>query len=49
MARFHSDLFFVPLSYDPAFVSILGLEILALGVMLGALGSYIGIRRYVRL
>jgi cell division transport system permease protein len=49
VARFRSDLFFVPLAYDPAFVTGLGLEILVAGIALGALGSYIGIWRYVRL
>jgi cell division transport system permease protein len=49
VSRFHSDLFFVPLSYDPSFVTTLGVELLAAGALLGALGSYIGVRRYVRL
>jgi cell division transport system permease protein len=49
VARFRSDLFFVPLTYDPSFVTILGLELLTAGALLGALGSYIGVRRYVRL
>ncbi|MFZ0214783.1 MAG: permease-like cell division protein FtsX [Candidatus Dormiibacterota bacterium] len=46
--RFKSELFFIPLSYDPHFVSVLGLYLLAAGALLGALGSYIGVRRYVR-
>jgi cell division transport system permease protein len=49
VSRFRSDLFFVPLSYDPSFVTTLGIELLAAGALLGALGSYIGVRRYVRL
>jgi len=47
--RFRADLFFVPLSYDPAFVNTLGHDLLFAGALLGALGSYIGVRRYVRL
>ncbi|HEX4213510.1 MAG TPA: permease-like cell division protein FtsX [Candidatus Dormibacteraeota bacterium] len=47
--RFHSQLFFVPLSYDPTFVTTLGIELLGGGALLGALGSFIGVRRYVRI
>lgn len=49
VTRFRSDLFFVPLSYDPSFATTLGAELLIAGALLGALGSYIGVRRYVRL
>src|SRR5205807_1933294 len=47
--RFQAELFFVPLSYDPRFVNVLAQDLLAAGAMLGALGSYIGVRRFVRL
>lgn len=47
--RFHSDLFFIPLSYDPAFTGDLAKDLLWAGALLGALGSYIGVRRFVRL
>jgi cell division transport system permease protein len=47
--RFHSDVAFIPLSYDPAFVASLARDLLLGGAMLGALGSYIGVRRYVRI
>ena len=47
--RFHSDLFFIPLSYDPAFVSSLATDLMVGGALLGALGSYIGVRRFVRI
>lgn len=47
--RFQSDLFFIPLSYDPRFVTTLGRDLLAAGAVLGAVGSYIGVRRYVRI
>ncbi len=47
--RFHSDLFFIPLSYDPAFTGDLAKDLLWTGALLGALGSYIGVRRFVRL
>ena len=48
VARFKSDIAFIPLSYDPAFISSLARDLLLGGAMLGALGSYIGVRRYVR-
>jgi cell division transport system permease protein len=46
---FQSALFFVPLDYDPRYVPVLGHDLLAAGALLGALGSYIGVRRFVRL
>jgi cell division transport system permease protein len=47
--RFRSDIAFIPLSYDPAFVASLARDLLLGGALLGALGSYIGVRRYVRI
>jgi cell division transport system permease protein len=47
--RFKSDIGFIPLSYDPAFIAILAQDLLLAGALLGALGSYIGVRRYVRI
>jgi cell division transport system permease protein len=47
--KFHSDLFFIPLGYDPTFVTELARDVLVGGALLGALGSYIGVRRYVRI
>jgi cell division transport system permease protein len=47
--RFQADLFFIPLSYDPAFVDTLGRDLLLGGALLGAVGSYIGVRRFVRI
>jgi cell division transport system permease protein len=47
--RFQSDLVFIPLTYDPGFISSLARDLLVGGAMLGALGSYIGVRRYVRI
>ena len=47
--RFKSDIGFIPLSYVPAFISSLAQDLLLAGAMLGALGSYIGVRRYVRI
>jgi cell division transport system permease protein len=47
--RFHSDLFFIPLGYDPTFVTELARDVLLAGALLGALGSYIGVRRFVRI
>ena len=49
VARFHSDIGFIPLSYDPLFISSLARDLLLAGALLGALGSYIGVRRYVRI
>jgi cell division transport system permease protein len=46
---FQSALFFVPLTYDPGFVTVLAHELLAFGAALGAVGSYAGVRRFVRL
>jgi len=47
--RFRADLTFIPLSYDPAFISSLARDLLLGGALLGALGSYIGVRRFVRI
>lgn len=47
--RFHSELFFIPLSYDPGFVDELARDVLLVGGLLGFAGSYIGVRRFVRL
>ncbi|TMB46554.1 MAG: ABC transporter permease [Chloroflexi bacterium] len=47
--RFRADIAFIPLSYDPAFVVSLARDLLVGGALLGALGSYIGVRRYVRI
>src|SRR5207245_4738152 len=41
--RFRSDIGFIPLSYDPAFISSLARDLLLAGALLGALGSYIGV------
>jgi cell division transport system permease protein len=49
VARFSADISFIPLSYDPTFISSLARDLLAGGALLGALGSYIGVRRFVRL
>jgi len=47
--RFHADLVFIPLSYDPSFITSLARDLLIGGALLGALGSYIGVRRFVRI
>ena len=47
--RFRAELFFLPLSYDPRFVQVLAQDLLIAGATLGALGSYVGVRRFVRL
>jgi cell division transport system permease protein len=48
VTRFKADVGFIPLSYDPAFISSLATDLLLAGALLGAVGSYIGVRRYVR-
>ncbi|TAN32607.1 FtsX-like permease family protein [bacterium] len=47
--RFRADVVFIPLSYDPGFISSLARDLLLGGALLGALGSYIGVRRYVKI
>ena len=49
VSRFSSDISFIPLSFDPTFISSLARDLLVGGALLGALGSYIGVRRFVRL
>src|SRR5438270_11402648 len=49
VSRFSSDISFIPLSFDPSFISVLARDLLLGGALLGALGSYIGVRRFVRL
>ncbi len=49
VSQFRSDIAFIPLSYDPSFFSSLSRDLLLGGALLGALGSYIGVRRFVRL
>ncbi len=46
--RFSADISFIPLSFDPSFISSLARDLLVGGALLGALGSYIGVRRFVR-
>ncbi len=47
--RFQTELFFLPLTYDPHFVHVLAQDLLGAGAALGAVGSYVGVRRFVRL
>jgi cell division transport system permease protein len=47
--RFRAELFFLPLTYDPQFVHVLAQDLLVAGAALGAVGSYVGVRRFVRL
>jgi cell division transport system permease protein len=49
VSRFSADISFIPLSFDPTFISSLARDLLVGGALLGALGSYIGVRRFVRL
>lgn len=43
-----TQLTFIPLAYDPTYMRVMALELLAGGAALGFLGSVIGVRRYVR-
>jgi cell division transport system permease protein len=47
--RFQSELFFLPLSYDPRFVPVLAQDLLLAGALLGAVGGYVSVRRFVTL
>ena len=47
--QFRNDIAFIPLSYDPGFLSSLARDLLLGGALMGAVGSYIGVRRFVRL
>lgn len=49
VTAFKSDVGFIPLSYDPTFLSSLARDLLVAGALLGAVGSYIGVRRYVKI
>ena len=49
VSRFSADISFIPLSFDPTFIASLARDLLVGGALLGALGSYIGVRRFVRL
>jgi len=49
VSRFSADITFIPLTYDPKFIASLARDLLVGGALLGALGSYIGVRRFVRL
>jgi cell division transport system permease protein len=47
--QFKNDIAFIPLSYDPGFLSSLARDLLLGGALMGAVGSYIGVRRFVRI
>lgn len=47
--RFQSELFFLPLSYDPRFLPVLAGDLLVAGTVLGAAGAYVSVRRFVKL
>src|SRR5713226_9773960 len=47
--QFRNDIAFIPLSYDPSFIASLARDLLLGGALLGAVGSYIGVRRFVRI
>ena len=47
--QFRNDIAFIPLSYDPSFIASLARDLLLGGALMGAVGSYIGVRRFVRL
>src|SRR5260370_21460127 len=47
--QFRSDIAFIPLSYDPTFLASLARDLLLGGSLLGAVASYTGVRRFVKL
>jgi cell division transport system permease protein len=47
--RFQTELFFLPLSYDPRFLPVLAGDLLVAGAVLGAVGAYVSVRRFVQL
>jgi cell division transport system permease protein len=47
--QFKNDIAFIPLSYDPFFLTSLARDLLLGGALMGAVGSYIGVRRFVRI
>jgi cell division protein FtsX len=46
--RVRSAVPFLPLSYDAAFLGELCLLLAAVGILLGAVGSYLGVRRFLQ-
>lgn len=46
--RVRSAVPFLPLSYDAAFLGQLCLVLAAVGILLGAVGSYLGVRRFLQ-
>ncbi len=43
-----SVLIIIPLSYDPGFLRVVLLAMLTFGLLLGTVGSYLGVRRFLR-
>jgi cell division transport system permease protein len=43
-----SVLIFVPLSYDPVYLRLVLAAMMAFGLLLGTVGSYLGVRRFLR-
>ena len=43
-----SVLIFVPLSYDPSYLRLVLAAMMAFGLLLGTVGSYLGVRRFLR-
>lgn len=41
-------LVFIPLFYDPEFLKVVLAGMLAFGLLLGTVGSYLGVRRFLR-
>ncbi|MHB8507675.1 MAG: cell division protein FtsX [Candidatus Dormibacteria bacterium] len=46
--KVHASVSFLPLSYDAGFIGQLTLSMAAVGMLLGALGSYLGVRRFLQ-
>jgi cell division transport system permease protein len=48
VSNLQSVLIFVPLSFDPYFLRIVLAAMLGVGLLLGSLGSYLGVRRFLK-
>ena len=48
VSNLQSVLIFIPLSYDPHYLQLVLLAMLTFGVLLGTVGSYLGVRRFLR-
>jgi cell division transport system permease protein len=48
VSNLQSVLIFIPLSYDPEYLKVVLAAMLVFGLLLGSVGSYLGVRRFLR-